>query len=177
MRIAISGPPGSGKSTVCRKLSEILGIEFISSGEIFREMARQHNLTLEEFGELAMRDSRYDIMLDEQMLKIARERAHIILEGRLVAHLLAREGISAFKVFLDAKLGERVRRVAEREGINVEEAQYAIQKREECEIQRYKKHYDIDIRDTTVYDLIVDTTDIPPEEVVNIILARIEENG
>ncbi len=39
MRITISGPPGSGKTTVCSKLSEALGLEAVVFGKIFREFA------------------------------------------------------------------------------------------------------------------------------------------
>jgi predicted cytidylate kinase len=172
MRITISGPPGSGKTTVCERLSELLSIECVISGNLFREMARNHDLTLEEFGELASRDPQYDTMLDQRMLEIAWENENIILEGRLAAHMLARNEIPAFRVLLDAAMEERTRRVAEREGITLEEAEMAIRTREECEAKRYREYYDIDIHDLSVYDLILDTSHVSAEEVADIILFR-----
>ncbi len=175
MRITIGGPPGSGKSTVCRMLSERLKQECVISGEVFRDMAEEQDMTLEEFGRLAEEYPKYDQMLDRRMVRIAEEEEHIILEGRLTAHMLKRNGIPARKIYLDAELEERARRVAEREGVPPELAREKILERERSEASRYSSYYDIDISDKGVYDIIVDTTHIPPEQVVEEILERLEE--
>ena len=47
MRITISGPPGSGKTTVCGKLSEELGLKAIVFGQVFRELATEKGLLWE----------------------------------------------------------------------------------------------------------------------------------
>ena len=39
MRITISGPPGSGKTTACANLSERLGLKAVVFGKIFRNFA------------------------------------------------------------------------------------------------------------------------------------------
>lgn len=175
MRITIGGPPGSGKSTVCRMLSERLGQKCVISGEVFRSMAEEQGMTLEEFGRLAEEDPKYDRMLDQRMVRIAEEAQDIILEGRLTAHMLQCNGISASKVYLDAELEERARRVAQREGISAQEARNKIVERERSEASRYSSYYDIDISDKGVYDIIVDTTHISPEQAVEEIMQRLEE--
>ena len=48
MRITISGPPGSGKTTACTRLSEELGLEAVVFGKVFRQLAAEKNLTLGE---------------------------------------------------------------------------------------------------------------------------------
>ncbi|MFP4170541.1 MAG: (d)CMP kinase [Methanomassiliicoccales archaeon] len=173
MRVTISGPPGSGKTTVCERLSEMLSVECVISGNVFREMARNHDLTLEQFGHLAEQDPQYDKMLDRRMVEIARGSEDIIMEGRLAGHMLARHGIPAFKVLLEADLEERARRVAEREGIDPEKAKEQIDAREESERTRYWQYYGIDLLDREVYDLILDTTDLSPERVADLILERL----
>jgi cytidylate kinase len=41
--------------------------------------------------------------------------------------------------------------------------------REECERERYLKYYDIDIKDLSVYDLIIDSSKWNPEEISEIV--------
>ena len=73
-------------------------------------------MSLAEFGATCERDMRYDRLLDERMVEIARDTPDIILEGRLVAHMLKKHGIPALKFFLTADLETRAKRVVEREG-------------------------------------------------------------
>ncbi|NYT11796.1 MAG: AAA family ATPase [Methanomassiliicoccales archaeon] len=173
MRITISGPPGSGKTTVCRRLSEMLSIECVISGEVFRQMAKNHDLSLAEFGELAKNDPSYDRMLDDRMLEIARKNDTIILEGRLTAYMLTRNGLEAFKIYLDADIQERASRISKREEIPMKIALERIKERERCEAARYLEYYGIDISDQSVYDLVLDTTNIPAEKVADLILDKV----
>ncbi len=170
MRITISGPPGSGKTTVCRMLGDRLGIDVVISGHIFRQMAKEHGMSLQEFGRMCEADPQADIALDERMVEIARQNDHVCLEGRLTAYMLTRHGIDAFRVLLTADIGERARRVAEREGGDANQRKAEIEEREACEAKRYQAYYDIDIRDRSVYDLVIDTTHIPAEEVAGAII-------
>jgi len=48
-----------------------------------------------------------------------------------------------------------------------------INEREESERKRYKQYYDVDFYDTSLYNLIIDTSSIPVEEVVNKIMEKI----
>ncbi|MDD1746593.1 MAG: AAA family ATPase [Methanomassiliicoccales archaeon] len=170
MRVTISGPPGSGKTTVCKLLAERLGSDYIISGSVFRSMAQRLDLSLAEFGQLARRDPKYDQMIDEDMVRQAMEREDVVLEGRLAAYNLARRGIPAFKVYLDAPPRVRAVRIVEREHGDVERALEEMLEREECEAERYRSWYGIDLKDMSVYDLVVDTSDLLPEEVVDLIV-------
>ena len=170
MRITISGPPGSGKTTACRLLSERLGLEMIVFGKIFREMAAEKGLTLGELGAIAEEDPSIDRMIDERILEMARGNPDIILESRLSAHMLSRHGIPAFKVYLDASPEVRFARIGLREGETLEQAIESTVERAKSEARRYLMYYGIDIEDRGVYDLVVDTGSKTPDEVVQAIV-------
>ena len=175
MRITISGPPGSGKTTACGKLSEILGIKAVVFGEFFRKLAKERGMTLAEFGELAERDPSIDEMVDGMILAEARKNPDIILESRLSAHMLTKNNIPAFRVYLEASPEIRTMRVGLREGESFDEVYRNTIERQSSEAKRYKMYYDIDIEDKSVYDLIVNTDDLDPDQVVDRILEGIDE--
>ena len=50
MRITVSGLPGSGTTSLSRYLAERQGFSMISAGEVFRQLAKEHNMELAEFG-------------------------------------------------------------------------------------------------------------------------------
>lgn len=176
MRITISGPPGTGKTTATRLLSEKLGIEAVVFGHLFRKKAEEAGMSLAEFGKLAESDPSIDESIDSELVKVAREKKDIIIESRLAAQMLARNKIPAFKVYLWASPEVRVSRLCERDGGTNDEAKCLMVEREACESDRYIRYYDIDICDMSVYDLIVDTGELSPDEVVDAIAEAVGAN-
>lgn len=170
MRVTISGPPGSGKTTTCKKLSEKLNLEAVVFGQIFRQLAQDRGMSLAEFGALAETDPSIDKTIDSMILDVARTHPDIILESRLSAYMLVRNGIPAFKIYLDASPEVRMSRVGLREGETFEEACRNTVERQVSEAKRYKMYYDIDIGDKSVYDLVVRTDELDPDQVVDVIL-------
>lgn len=170
MKITISGPPGSGKSTLSKKLSAKLGLELVSMGDIFRKHAHERCMSLDEFGMLAKCNDDIDRKLDEAQKKIAREKDNIILEGRLSGFLVDAD----LKVWLKAPLNIRAERIAKRENKSVPSALKETSEREECERVRYLNYYNIDIRDLSVYDIVIDSSRLSPEEICEIVLKAVE---
>lgn len=170
MRITISGPPGSGKTTACSKLSEVLGLEAIVFGKIFRELAAEKNLTLGELGAIAEKDPSIDEMIDSRILEIARAHQDIILESRLSAYMLTRHGIPAYRILLEASPDVRIARVGLREGETLEQAEANTLERQKSEAKRYMQYYGIDVNDRSVYDLVLNTDNLTPDEVLQAIL-------
>jgi len=169
MILTVSGEIGAGKSTVARGLAQLLGLRYLSSGEIFREEARRRGVTLAELGRLAERDPSIDRMIDEAQVAEARA-GEIVLESRLSGWLVDGD----VRVWLRAPLEVRARRVAARDAMTVEAALADIETREACERRRYAALYQIDLGDLTRYHLVLDTSLWGPEDITHAIagLAR-----
>lgn len=162
--VTVGGLPGAGKTTVARKVAEDLGLKHVNIGEIFRGLADTRAMTLEEFGAFAHRNPDVDKSIDLKTLEIAKG-GNVLLEGRLTGPMLSRNGVAAFQVWLDAPLKVRAERIAKRDGLSVPSAVAATQAREKIEWDRYFELYGIDLRDTSQYDLVIDTSDRPPEAI------------
>ena len=170
MIITISGPPGSGKSTLSKIISAKLGMELISMGDIFRKCAEDRCMCLAEYGMLAKSCDDIDREIDDMQKKIAREKDNIVLEGRLSGFLVDAD----LKVWLKAPLEIRAERIASRENKSVSEAMAETSEREECERERYINYYNIDIKDLSVYDIVIDTSRLRPESISEIVSKAVE---
>jgi len=171
--ITISGTPGSGKSTVAELLEKRLGVKRIYSGMIFRETADKYKMSLEKFGRYCEENSSVDKELDKRQIEILRA-GNVILEGRLAGWLAHLNKIPALKIIIDTDIETRAKRIVNREAGRVEKRKKEIIKREKSEILRYKKYYGIDLKDTSIYDLSIDSGDKTPEEIVEIIIKKIK---
>lgn len=171
--ITVSGTPGSGKTTVVRRLAEKLGLKYVYSGMIFREMAEKHNMSLEEFGRYCEKNKEIDKQLDDQQLAVLR-KGDVVVEGRIAGWIAYRNDLPALKVLIDADLDIRAGRIVKREKGDVKERKQEILVREKSEATRYKNYYDIDLKDTSIYDVVIDSSDKTPGEIVDIIIRKIE---
>ncbi len=173
MRIAISGPPGSGKTTVSEIVSERMGYGLVLVGQIFRDMASERGVDLERFGRFAEEDETIDRELDARMVAVARENEDIVIEGRLTGALMKRFEIPALKVHVDASEAVRSARIAKREEKPVDVVLRDMQVRERSEAKRYRAYYGIDPSDRSIYDIWIDSSDRAPEEVAGDIISEV----
>lgn len=166
MRITISGLPGSGTTTVAKLLSKELSMELISAGEMFRQIANEKKLQLEQFSELAENNDDFDRQIDEKQGEEAMKRENVIVEGRLSGFFVPDAGL---KIWLEAPSEIRAKRIAGREGIAFEEALSAMKNRERSEHKRYEKYYGINLDDLSIYDLVIDSSRWSERDIVAII--------
>ncbi len=129
-----------------------------------------------EFNALAQRDPDVDRELDERQLEYLR-RGGVILEGRLSGWLAHNHGIPAFKVWLVASEDERVRRLVERDGGDPQTQAEAMADRVAREQDRYGRYYGADLADLEVYDIVLDSTATPPDELRGRVLEALDPLG
>jgi len=170
--ITISGLPGTGKTTVAKLLEQYLGLRYVYSGEIFRTLATKHKMSLEEFGKYCESHREIDEELDRHQLDILR-KGNVIVEGRLSGWLAAQNQIPALKVLLQADIDIRASRIVKREQGDIKKRKKEILKREKSEATRYKNYYGIDVSDTLIYDVIIDSGDKTPKQIMQIILGHL----
>ena len=173
--VTISGLPGSGTSTVARLLSEKTDMEIVSTGEIFRSLAKENQLSLEEFGKIAEKDDEIDKKLDARIVEEAEPGR--ILEARLSGYMLHRSNIKAYKVWLEADRETRINRIASRENESFDKIRKKVIEREKSERKRYKEYYNIDLSDKSIYDIIIDSQENLPEEIVDKIMEGLKDEA
>ncbi|MFX0187140.1 MAG: (d)CMP kinase [Candidatus Hodarchaeota archaeon] len=176
MILTISGLHGTGKSVVGKKIALALGIKYYSTGEAFRDLAKEKNMTLEDFTKYVEKHIEIDKELDKKIIEIAK-KDEIIIDSQLSGYLL--KDIADFKILLKCSLEIRVKRMAERDNTTYEEKLKETELREKSESERFILLYNIKINDMEkakeIFDIILDTEKLSVEEAVNKILEEIKK--
>src|SRR5512137_188439 len=155
MRITVSGLPGSGTTSLSRYLAERHRFSLISAGEVFRQLAQEHNMGLAEFGRLAQENPAFDTMIDARQKEIAQQSDNIIVEGRLSGWMVTD---AELRIWLFAPIGCRIKRIVFRDQIADEKtAERITLEREECEAGRYHSYHNLHITDLSIYHLILNS--------------------
>jgi cytidylate kinase len=172
MLITVSGPAGSGKSTLARSLADALDYQYVSGGDIFRELAEERGMTPLELNRAAEDDDQIDRDLDRRLRDIAAERDDLVLESRLAGWMAG--DYADVKLWLTAPLAVRADRIAQRENKPFEQARTETEERSESEAQRYAEYYDIDFDDLSIYDLAINTARWDPQGTLSIALHAVD---
>lgn len=170
--IAVSGPPGSGKTTLAQNLARILGLRYFSTGAIFRRLAKEKGIPLEELSRIAETDYSIDRYIDSQAINEAR-KGRVVLDGHLTAWI-ARD-YADLLIYVTAPLEIRIQRIAERENRPFQEVLRETLIREKSEKKRYKDIYGIDVNDLSIFDLIINNKRLNSQETLNIALEAVKQ--
>lgn len=169
LRVAISGKSGCGNTTVSGLLAKTLGIKLINY--TFRQLAQEKNMTLAEVIKAAKNDDFYDKYVDKHQVELALEES-CVLGSRLAIWMLKEADL---KVYLYANDEVRAKRIFNREGGDLQQIKDFTAMRDKEDTNRYKAFYNIDNNDYKFADLIIDVNEKTPEEIVKIILNKLEE--
>ena len=178
MKITLGGLGGTGTSTVGRLLAERLGYQFMSGGDMFRLVAEEAGMTMEEHDEFKKKSKskEFDLLIDGKQKEFGEQNDDFVIESRLGWYLVP----DAFKVLLTCDLDVRMKRIFDNTSKNriayvpesLEETKRKGLEREENHRQHIEDIYGIEnLADPKHYDCVVDTTDIVQEAVVDKIIA------
>lgn len=171
MIITLSGLAGAGKSTLKDLLSKELGLKKYSVGDLRGKMAEERGMSIDEFNALGMTEDFTDKEADAFQEKLGKTEDNFVIDGRLSWHFIPHSikiflevnpEVAAKRVFEDRK--ENPKRADEPVYTSPEETQKVLTERLESDRERYKKWYGIDFLERNHYDLVIDTSNLKPEE-------------
>lgn len=177
--ITIAGKPGSGKSSTAKLLAEKLGYQHFSSGDLFREIARQRGQNVKQANIDAenqeLDEQNIDELVDRRLREIGEQEDEKVIDSRTAWHWIP----GAFKVFIDLDLAVAADRIhastAEMDTADIRNEhipetrdEYIAELRERLasEARRYEKLYAINPYDTSNHDFVIDSGINSIEEIV-----------
>lgn len=178
IQISMTGELGSGKSTTARYLVEKLQVDLLSTGAFQREMAAKLGITTLELNHRADTDPGIDAEIDGRTRALENSGRNFIIDSRLAWRFLP----SSFKVFLVCPPAVAAQRAFRQERASEsfashEDALEQMQARHTSERLRFLKTYDASQGHYRNYDLAIDTSWAPVEEVGDAIIEGFRRNG
>lgn len=170
--ISLAGDLAAGKGTISNILIEELQYGIYRNGEYVRKLAKDMGLNITSFNEYLADHPEIDVQIEKSAAEYAKDHDNFIIDARLGWYAVP----ESFKVYLRVDIDEAAKRAFNDEKrkntesfSTVEEQKQDMIKRFNLENERYWKLYNVHKEDMSNYDLVVDTTNITPQEAAEII--------
>ncbi|HYA21685.1 MAG TPA: cytidylate kinase family protein [Thermoproteota archaeon] len=170
--ITVGGLHGVGKSTHSKALADSMGLRYVSTGLLFRDVAAEKGMDIIELTKLSAKDRSIDKEIDDRSKRLLME-GNVVFDSMLAPYLSLSGRVESFRIYLFAPLKVRTQRIADRDDIEESRALMETELRERTELERFKRYYSIDIRDTSIYHLMLDTSLFPIEDNVKILCSAV----
>ena len=169
--ITLSGPHGTGKSTIAKEIAKRFNLRYISAGALFRKLAEQRGMNLKNFNMFTEQNPDIDLAIDK-ITKEEAQKGNVVIDGRLSAWM-AKD--ASLKILLTAPTEARIKRIALRDNKDYSHAYAETISREESERKRYLSLYKIDVDDISIYDIVLNTAKYSKESCIKILSVAVEE--
>lgn len=172
--ISLTGELSSGKGVVSKILMKDLNYGVYRNGDYFRKLAQERGMSVTEFNEYVKQHTEIDIEIENSAKEYAKDHENFIIDARLGWYAVP----ESFKVYLKVDIDIAAKRAFENQDENkaktekfdtIEEQKADMQKRYNLENERYYQVYGVRKDDMSNYDLVIDTTNLKPEQVADII--------
>lgn len=168
--ISLGGELASGKGTVSKILMERLNFGIYKNGDYFRQLAKEMGMDVTSFNIYVKEHPEIDRQIENSAAEYAKEHENFIIDARLGWYAVP----ESFKVYLKVNIDvaaerafyDEARKSSEKFN-SVEEQKQDMQKRYQLENERYWELYGVRKEDESNYDLVIDTTNLTPEQVAN----------
>jgi cytidylate kinase len=167
IKIAISGKSGCGNTTICNMIADSLNLRFVNF--TFRSLAQERSLDLKKVLELAAKDDSWDREIDSRQVTLARQGGGCVLGSRLAIWVLEEADL---KVYLKASEMTRVQRIIKREEGSFKDTASFTAERDIQDHDRYLRIYNINTDDFSFADLIIETDNLSPQQITDIIIEK-----
>jgi len=173
--IVISGPPAVGKTTVAKGLAEEFSLQYLSGGDVLKEMAQEQGFdstgddwwdTEEGMKFLNQREenSEFDKKLDEKLTNLFNDGGMVITSYTLP--WLIKDGV---RIWLEGSHESSTKRMQTRDDMSPEDAYQVTKQRFDKNKALYKKLYDFDFGDDkSVFDVIINTDNLTAQQVIDV---------
>lgn len=160
--ITISGLPGTGTSTAAVGAQEFLGLVYHSTGDHFREIAQRRGVSLGELVEIAKTDNTIDDEIDNTIKEIGRKSSRYVIDSRIAFHwipdsfkvrLYCTPEVAANRIYQQLVFKGRVSQSAD----SFDQVLRDSELRRISDRYRYIDKYHVDLEDTSMFDLEIDT--------------------
>ena len=174
MKITITGGLYSGKSCVAKVISEAIDYTYFSVGDLQRKLAVEKGMSIMEYNDYMFHNN-LDHEVDNKTMEIGREEENFIFDARLAWYFIP----DSFKIYLKVEIDIAVdRAMKSKRGksenyTSKQEAKDRITERRRLEVTRFNDIYNVNIDQDSNYDLVIDTSYLTVEEVIEIILEKV----
>jgi cytidylate kinase len=159
----LSGLSGTGSTTAAKRIAANLDLQYVYGGQIFRNLAVERGISLEELAESLEQDQDTEREIDRRLIE-AGKSDRVLIESRTIGWLFP-PNLPAVRIWLTCDLEERLRRVQGRE--HHPRSAENLLRREASDNRRYKMLYGIQEDDFTPFDMVLDTTQLSVDQVVD----------
>lgn len=170
--ICLAGLTACGKSTAARQLANKYNLKYVSGGTALKELALKAGVRDADKGwwetsngmrflQQRLQDSSFDKQVDKQLLRCAKQ-GNVVLDSWTMPWL-SKKG---FKIWLEVSPKERAKRLAQRDGVSVQEATKIIREKDGKTKQIYEELYGFMLGgDYSPFDVVLDSELLTAEEV------------